>query len=360
VLVAVGVEDHRAAAGHLLEAVGVQLGLLLTDLRILLGALRLDDGQRKAVGSPEHVVDEPVARAAARDRHPDDGELAVAYVVQQPSGLGEEHVEEAVAGLRLVVVVVVDAAFLLDGRDLLAQPCGLHFVCLDQVVALGELALVGFVLSTELLGEADDVVAGEGRGRSGESRVELSSGRHGLSARRVAVGRPHDHMEELAQGIDRGPRRHGSSLVHGEVAELADQGELLCHTGPGEVAEGGVADPGGQVVAVGLGQPRHVVHVADQLLDGATRVEAGGARVADEVALGPGTVGVEVRPLCLDEVEVARHDAPCAWSGLIITRPRVQREDFRLRGAARGCRCCRRGRARRAGRATGRCPGRAA
>ena len=51
-LVAVGVEDDRALAVHLLQAVGVQLGLLLADCGVDRRLFRLDHGQRLAVVAP--------------------------------------------------------------------------------------------------------------------------------------------------------------------------------------------------------------------------------------------------------------------------------------------------------------------
>jgi hypothetical protein len=55
-LVAVGVEDDRAAAVLALERVGVALGLVLAALGVGAGLLGLDDGERAAVDRPEHVV----------------------------------------------------------------------------------------------------------------------------------------------------------------------------------------------------------------------------------------------------------------------------------------------------------------
>src|SRR5205814_3807977 len=46
VLVAVGAEDDGPPAELLLEAIGVELGLLLSDARLAPGALGLDDGER--------------------------------------------------------------------------------------------------------------------------------------------------------------------------------------------------------------------------------------------------------------------------------------------------------------------------
>ena len=75
VLVAVGVEDQRALAELALQAVGVELGLLLADACIAPRALGLDQPQRLAVVAPEHVIDEALALVVG---HAGDFELAVA------------------------------------------------------------------------------------------------------------------------------------------------------------------------------------------------------------------------------------------------------------------------------------------
>jgi len=104
VLVAVGIEHHGTAPELRLQAVGVQLRLLLADLRTLGGPFRLDHRQRQRVSTPQHVVDE--ARAVAVG-HPGDRVLLIARLVQQPPGLGEHDVDEQPSGLGLGVVVVV-------------------------------------------------------------------------------------------------------------------------------------------------------------------------------------------------------------------------------------------------------------
>lgn len=71
-MVAVGIEDQRPLALHLLQAICVQLGLLLADVRVLQRALGLNDGQRFAVSAPEHVIDEALALLV---RHPGDRHL---------------------------------------------------------------------------------------------------------------------------------------------------------------------------------------------------------------------------------------------------------------------------------------------
>src|SRR6185437_15177026 len=52
VFVTIGIEDHRPLAVARLQAIGIKLGLLLSDTRILAGALRFDQAERHAIGTP--------------------------------------------------------------------------------------------------------------------------------------------------------------------------------------------------------------------------------------------------------------------------------------------------------------------
>ena len=83
-LIAVGVEDHRPLAELLLQAVGIELGLLLADAGIAPCALGLDQAERLAVIAPEHVVDEALACVVG---HAGDRELPVLRLVERPAGL---------------------------------------------------------------------------------------------------------------------------------------------------------------------------------------------------------------------------------------------------------------------------------
>ena len=145
-LVAVGEEDDRAAAVLFLEAVGVELGLLLAGLRIFLRALGLDDGEGSAVVAPEDVVHKAFALVRG---HADDAVFAVALLVERPAGLGEHEVDEVIAGFgfRVVVRVGFGGVGALDGGDLFAdaakffierrligEQCGEFFVPLPQLV----------------------------------------------------------------------------------------------------------------------------------------------------------------------------------------------------------------------------------
>ncbi len=75
VLIAVRVKDHGPPAELLLQTIGVQLGLLLAEMRAFMGALGLDQSERLAVVAPEHVIHET---AAGHVRHPAHFVFAVA------------------------------------------------------------------------------------------------------------------------------------------------------------------------------------------------------------------------------------------------------------------------------------------
>src|SRR5207244_2608629 len=55
-VMAVGEEDHRPLAMHLLQAIGVLLGLLLANTGIDRRLLGFDNGERLAVVIPQHIV----------------------------------------------------------------------------------------------------------------------------------------------------------------------------------------------------------------------------------------------------------------------------------------------------------------
>jgi hypothetical protein len=97
-LIAVGVEDQRPLAEPLFEAIGVELGLLLPYARVTTGAFGLDQAQRLAIVTPEHVVDEALG---LRIGHAGDFELPVSRLVERPARLLEQQVDEVVPGLGL-------------------------------------------------------------------------------------------------------------------------------------------------------------------------------------------------------------------------------------------------------------------
>ena len=104
VLVAVRVKDDRPLPELALQAIGVELGLLLPDAGVVPRALGLDEPERLAVVAPEDVVHETLALGIG---HPADLELAVAGLIERPAGFLQQQVDEVVASLRFGVVVGV-------------------------------------------------------------------------------------------------------------------------------------------------------------------------------------------------------------------------------------------------------------
>ena len=82
VLIAVRVEDHRPLAELLFEAIRIELGLLLTDPRILPCPLGLDEAERLAVITPQHIVDEALACVVG---HAGDREFPILRLVERPA-----------------------------------------------------------------------------------------------------------------------------------------------------------------------------------------------------------------------------------------------------------------------------------
>ena len=115
-LVPVGVEDDRTLAMHRLQAVGVELRLLLAHRRGDGGLLRLHHRQRLAVVSPEDIVGIADARLVRHARH---FVFTVLFSIQRPTGAFQIEIDDERAGLVLVPIVgLVDALVLrLDGRE---------------------------------------------------------------------------------------------------------------------------------------------------------------------------------------------------------------------------------------------------
>ncbi len=158
-------------------------------------------------------------------------------------------------------------------RDLLSQFGDLGILGGGKLVSFGQHPLVCLVLPAELHREAHNVLAGQRRGSPSEGRIKLGAGGHNLRPGGVAEGRPHDDVVQLAQHIQGCSRWDRPGLVDGEVAELADQVELVGDAHPNEVLEGRVADPRREIVAVGEGKTGHVVEMLDHALDGPAAIE---------------------------------------------------------------------------------------
>ena len=88
----------------MLQAISVKFGLLLADAGVAPRALGLYETERFAVVAPEDVVHETLARGIG---YPTDLELAVAVLIERPTGFLKQQVDEVVAGLGFGVVVRV-------------------------------------------------------------------------------------------------------------------------------------------------------------------------------------------------------------------------------------------------------------
>src|SRR5271166_1290090 len=117
-IIAIAVEYDGPLSELLFEAVGVKFGLTLPDTRVSASALGLDETERLAVVTPEHIVDEALARPVW---HSGDGEFRVpARLIERPSRFVQQKVDEGVARRSFVVVMRVRDRLvgLLGGRNL--------------------------------------------------------------------------------------------------------------------------------------------------------------------------------------------------------------------------------------------------
>ena len=117
-LVAIRVEDDRSLPELALERIRIELRLLLPDIRIFSGALRLDHRKRFSVIAPQNVVNETFST----DRivgHSGDRIFDVSLIRQRPAGLAQQNVDEEVSSLIFAVVVRVgnDCVLLLGQRN---------------------------------------------------------------------------------------------------------------------------------------------------------------------------------------------------------------------------------------------------
>ncbi len=104
VLVTVCVEDDGTLPKLFLQAIGVELRLLLARMGITLGPLRLHDGERFAIGGPENVVDKALSGLIG---HAIDFVFAILWLIQRPTGFAQEQVNKGVAGLGFRVIVSI-------------------------------------------------------------------------------------------------------------------------------------------------------------------------------------------------------------------------------------------------------------
>ena len=249
VLIAVGAEDYRALAVHGLQAVGIELGLVLALARVVPGRLGLDDGQRAAVITPQHVIDEALP---GRVRHADDGVFSHVHAVRVPPGFAQQQVDEVVAGRGLVVVVCVRLGGVQHARrghlgaELLQfrVQCGVAGQEVRQLLVTGaQLDFAGAELLERELGDG-------GHGRRQLGRVE-GEAIGGFLATGVGACQPVGEVEQLGGGRAGLGVRERLFAMDGLVADVLEEAGLVKDRVADGGAEAGLVDQGGEVVLVG-------------------------------------------------------------------------------------------------------------
>ena len=197
VLVAVGVEDHRPLAEPCLQAIGVELGLLLALASIAPRPFRLDQPQRLAVVAPEDVIHETRALGVG---HAGDFELPIPRLVQRPARFLQQQVDKVVAGLGLGIVVGIrlGGSRLLRLGDFGPQPLQL-FVQRHPVGQQRRELLVPLAQRCLQRLELFDGLSGNGCGLGQRTGVE-GQPRRRLDPSRIRAGQPVADMEQLAHG----------------------------------------------------------------------------------------------------------------------------------------------------------------
>ena len=224
VLIAVRVEDDGPLPELPLECVGVEARLLLADVGVFAGALRLDESEWHAVVAPEHVVDETLA-ALGVVRHTGDRKLDVARIAESPAGLAQQQVDEQAAGLVFAVVVGVDDVRVgcFRQRNLGSQGCKFCLKALVVRLGVGEHRVSSSHIGRELLQLHHALSRCAGLRLRQQQRIERSTRDGSFVSGACVVGRhPDENVKELAhdgQAVGGSQRRRA---MHGVVALLAD------------------------------------------------------------------------------------------------------------------------------------------
>ena len=189
----------------------------------------------------------------------------------------------------------------------------------EGLVFLGEGAEL-FVLGRGFVGElfelGESLGGGGGDGDAGFVEAGFGLGA-GVGLAGVGAGEPVGEVEEFADGGEGVGFGDGFGGVDGDVAEVFDGFDFGDEGGAGELLELGVEDVGGEVVAVGRGEPGVVaVDPVDGEFEGAAGVEAGGAGIGVEEGFGFGGGDVDFGPLGGEVLEVggAGHLGVVSWS----------------------------------------------
>ena len=306
-LEAVAVIDDRALPGHLFQAVGIQLGLLLAVGGADSRPLGFQQRQRKFVPAPHHVVHEAFA---AFIRHADDRILARVCPVWVPFGFTQHHVDEQAAGRRLAVVGFWHSLLIRGPQfgnlppqpiDFLLRAPQHGFACGQRLVPCGQLLLQ----LLELLGRP---VGGRCRGGTRDQPIvkRADGGRRGAVHADGPAQKRMQHAGHL-HAVMRVDRR---IAVDSQVANLVDQPDLVEQARRQDVAKRRFVDQRGEVVLIRLAQVAvAVVQPLDHPLHGPPSVERAGARRGKDVLLRLPSVVAQRRPVGEQEVEVGGHGA---------------------------------------------------
>ena len=206
-----------------LQAVGVELGLLLPDAWVPPGALRLDQRQRLAVVAPEHVVHEPLPSSLGM---PVTRILAVTRLVERPARLLEQQVDEVVARLGLGIVVVSGS-----GCSSFCYFLNLGFEGLDFFYRPGQFRILGgqsgvfFHLLGLQLCQLLGVAVGDGAvllWDFGDVEERFADGRR---IGRIA-GQPVEDVKELFESVEGIAAADRLVAVDGQVADFLDGEDL--------------------------------------------------------------------------------------------------------------------------------------
>ena len=293
-----------------LQAIGIELGLLLADARVLARALGLDQRQRLAVIAAQHVIDKTFA---GNIRHAGDTNFGRIGRRRIEAGFAQQQVDEQIAGLGLAIIVRIGGGLVggLDGRDLALQRSDLGFergaaFLADLARKFGRLARLD-----RLLEAAADLLQLRQRLRRhlGKTRQRLDAERgirRGLRAARIIAREPIGDVEEFAQA-GRGLGGGNCLAVRGSVAGVLDEARLDRKRAPDQRLERGLGEMGGERRLVGvLQRPVMPVQPLDRGLQRQPAVERGGARIGMGEIFRPRGVGEDVGEFGLQKGEL-RH-----------------------------------------------------
>jgi hypothetical protein len=276
-VVTVRVEDHRALAKLPLQAVGIELGLLLALPGVALGALGFHHCKRLAVLTPQDVIHKAFAGCV---RHPLHRKLAVPFLVERPASFFQQQVDEGVAGLCFVVIMGVGSSLIrgLGAGNLGAQPLNLLIQRRLVIEQSGQTLVFGRQRGCQLF-QLFLRLGRNGRSLRQQSIVEGQLRRWPRTPR-IAVRKPIGELEEFAAGGQRVVLGNHLLGVDGPVALFLDdpglRGNALC----GQGGKSGFGQQCGQVVLIGQSQRGFsFVEPLNRKLQCPPRIEAGRARI---------------------------------------------------------------------------------